>query len=155
MATRCFACDTELSPDPSFPDAEYQFDNALWIGFHGGYGMFVDHLEAKLPNNSDERWLRNSDERDAFGLFCDFKLDDDGKLVDDPEWLPTFNAERMLPGQPDYEAVICHDCAHELCATIPWVERLLHAHNSHAHRTAWKEAHPEHYGWDYDNRDDQ
>lgn len=40
----CFKCDSELLPVHDSTD--YQFDNALWIGFFGGYGMFVDNLDA-------------------------------------------------------------------------------------------------------------
>ena len=42
----CFKCDTELElncPDlVKEGETPYQFDNALWIAFHGGYGMFVE-----------------------------------------------------------------------------------------------------------------
>ena len=146
----------------------YQFDNCLWIGFHGGYGMFVDNLEARLPINTDERWLRASDERDEYGMFCDFICEGPNgdriasrdwtrahaaagyKLVDDPNYEPKFREERMLPGQPDYEAVLCHECAHAACDALPWLHKLINPHNSHAHRSAWMAAHPDHYGWDYD-----
>lgn len=39
---QCSACNQSLVP--VFPDdqTDYQFDNALWIGFFGGYGMFVE-----------------------------------------------------------------------------------------------------------------
>src|SRR3990167_648088 len=29
--------------------------------------------------------------------------------------------------------MICHECAHELCDKIPWINKLLDPHNSHAH----------------------
>lgn len=123
----CLACDAELEPD--FEGTNYQFDNALWIGFFGGYGMFVDNLEATWPNNGMER------------------LDEDG--VEDPDWKPTYNEPHTLRGS-DHEAVICHDCAHALCAAVPWIEKLLNSHGSHSHKTAYHDAHPDHYGWDYD-----
>jgi hypothetical protein len=150
IVSKCYACNKHLTPDNANPDTEYQFDNALWIGFHGGYGMFVDNLEAKLPNNTEDRWLR--DKNGEYLTFLD-PLDENARPqpVENLDWEPIYNEDRMLPGQPDYEVVICHDCAHELCEKMPWIERLLNAHNSHAHRTAWKDAHPEHYGWDYDN----
>jgi hypothetical protein len=65
--------------------------------------------------------------------------------------VPIYEEERTTPGQPDYEAVICHECAHWLCEMMPWISKLLNPHGSHAHRTSWKDAHPEHYGWDYDS----
>lgn len=39
--TRCFACAAWLEADD---DTDYQFDNALWVTFEGGYGMFVDPM---------------------------------------------------------------------------------------------------------------
>lgn len=149
--TACLACDAELVPDHGAPDdpVTYQFDNALWIAFHGGYAMFVDNLEARLPINTDERWLRASDRRGDFGMYDDYLLHPTTRgLIDDPDWEPKFSEERILPGQPDYEAVICHDCAHALCAAVPWIEKLIRPHGSHAHKTEYQEAHPDHRGWD-------
>lgn len=54
-------------------------------------------------------------------------------------------------GGPD-PAVICHECAHDLCDKIPWALQLLNPHNSHSHRTDYVESHPGHFGWDYDRR---
>lgn len=106
--TFCYACGKELEADH---DTDYQFDNALWIGFHGGYGMFTD--------------------------LCDF---------------PPYEHERKLPGRPDEEAVICHECAHALCDAVPWIAKLIEPHRSHAHHTNHI---PEllergHQGWDLD-----
>lgn len=44
VPTTCCGCAAQMTPQ--FPDhpTSYQFDNALWIGFHGGYGMFIDDL---------------------------------------------------------------------------------------------------------------
>ena len=169
----CARCGAELTPDSFYRDRHeectYQFDNALWIGFHGGYGMFVDNVDAKFPTNTDERWIRNSDERDEFGMYCDFKLGTECKCnanpaspmeyhelkcprrnpVDDPNYVPRFREERTLPGHPDYEAVICHDCAHELCDSEPWIGRLIRPFRSHAHKTEYMDQHPEHWGWDF------
>lgn len=145
-------------PDHEMPDGRetvYQFENALWIGFHGGYGMFVDNLDAQMPTNSDERWLRNSNHVGEFGLYDDYMLVETTKgprLIDDPEWKPEYKEPRILPGQPDYEAVLCHECAHEMCVLHPWMERLINSHSSHAHRTEYHERFPQHGGWDYDRR---
>jgi hypothetical protein len=49
--------------------------------------------------------------------------------------------------------VICHDCAHEMCAKLPWLDKLLNPYSSHAHTTEYTEAHPEHFGWDYSYHD--
>lgn len=40
--TQCSSCQQELQPEFESVDADYQFRNALWIGFHGGYGMFIE-----------------------------------------------------------------------------------------------------------------
>ena len=143
--TTCFACAAELTGD-SFKGEPptYQFDNALWLALFGGYGMFVDNLEAKLPINTDDRWLRDDD-----GEYL--TIDHNGQVhpIDNPQWVPEFREQRTIDGA-DYEAVICHECAHALFDAVPWLKRLIDPHNSHAHRTAWKDAHPDHYGWDYD-----
>jgi hypothetical protein len=150
--TTCIRCGGELVPDEGAPDdpVTYQFQNALWIAFHGGYGMFVDNLEVRLPTNSDERWLRNSDRRDGYGMYDDFTITPEGRLIDNLDWRPTYTEDRVLPGQPDYEAVLCHDCAHGLCEREPWLAKLINPHGSHTHKTEWKDAHPDHFGWDYD-----
>lgn len=44
----CRVCQTELQPVFS-PDTEYQFDNALWVNFTGGYDMFVESLPGLAP----------------------------------------------------------------------------------------------------------
>jgi hypothetical protein len=161
--TECSSCGTVLVPDNAVPDTKYQFENALWIGFYGGYGMFVDNLNAKLPNNTEDRWLRDEDGEYLVGTECicvaqdatapmqfhEFKCPCRNP-IDNPDWKPTYNEERILD-QPDYEAVLCHDCAHGLCEREPWLFKLINPHGSHAHRTAWKKAHPEHWGWDYDH----
>lgn len=92
---RCHACDAPMRPDHTNHADDYQLDNALWLEFNGGYGMFID--------NYDER----------------------------------------------VKAVICHECAHDLCDQIPWIGKLLNPYSSHSHKTEWKDAHPDHWGWDY------
>jgi len=50
--TICVKCKTELVLDSGVqPDNQYAYDNALWIAFHGGYGMFVDNIDATLDGN--------------------------------------------------------------------------------------------------------
>lgn len=110
----CLGCGKALKPQLGDVSTNYQFDGALWLGFHGGYGMFVDNVEAMIPLNADERWLI-----------------EDGKAVDNPNYQPIFEEERMLSGS-DHEAVICHECAHELCEAFPWIKKLLDPDHSHA-----------------------
>jgi len=47
------------------------------------------------------------------------------------------------------KAVICHDCAHEACEKLPWLRRMIDPWASHSHKSAYVEAHPDHWGWDY------
>ncbi len=134
----CVACGAELLPEFEGKPTDYQLDNALWIGFFGGYGMFVDNLDATWPVNADEsQWLRDDD-----GVF----ILNEGKLIDNPEWSPIYEEARVLPGQPAYEAVICHDCAHDLCEKVPWIKQLINPHDSHSHshQLDWTG----HSGWD-------
>jgi hypothetical protein len=153
--TNCTACEKVLEPESEFPGdppAEYQFNNVLWIGFHGGYGMFVDHMAATFPMNSavgnehmSQLW--------AWGPDGGMVLDDAGHSLPNPNWEPVFEEKRILAAggtQPDHEAVLCHECAHKLCDENPWLTKLLTPHNSHSHKTAYHDAHPDHYGWDYD-----
>lgn len=110
-ATFCLSCEERLVPDIGCPNTNYQFDNALWIGFHGGYSMFVDNMVG---------------------------------------WEP--EAEGKVIKGSDYEAVICHECAHQLCNAIPWINKLLDPLSSHSHTTSYIESHPYHTGWDYNRR---
>jgi hypothetical protein len=98
----CAACDAVLIPEMR-ADTEYQFDNALWVSFSGGYGMFIDPF-----------------------------------------------------GEEDLKAVICHACAHALCDSQPWIQRLLRPHESHAHRTEDIAAllAAGHKGWDLERVDE-
>jgi hypothetical protein len=48
--TYCHVCKVRLKPDHT--DTDYQFDNALWITFDGGYGMFVDDLDELYKGQS-------------------------------------------------------------------------------------------------------
>lgn len=31
------------------------------------------------------------------------------------------------------QAIICHECAHALCALMPWMSRIIDPYRSHAH----------------------
>lgn len=42
----CRACGGELVPAMN-RDTDYQFDNALWVTFDGGYSMFIDPVDAE------------------------------------------------------------------------------------------------------------
>lgn len=107
IPTYCFKCNTELVPDgPPNNQTKYQFDNALWLGLFGGYGMFVDNMTDFEPRDS------------------------------------------ILKGS-DYECVLCHDCAHQFMDDNPWLKKLFHPYNTHAHKSAYAEANPDHFGWDY------
>jgi len=101
----CFNCDVELKKDFG-PESDYQFENALWVGFFGGYAMFVDDID--VISGYEKRTL-------------------DGAA---------------------HEAVLCHDCAHELCESVPWIAKLIKPELSHSHVQEFWEKHPYHVGWD-------
>ena len=90
----CYSCNKPLEPVAISSMESYQLDNALWITFSGGCGMFIDPIDEDQNNN----------------------------------------------------VVICHDCAHSLCATVPWIDKLLDPQESHSHRVGvdWTG----HTGWD-------
>lgn len=105
----CKACEKELPVNEWNKDTSYQFDNALWIGFFGGYGMFVDDIDTEFGYNK-----------------------------------PTLSGAA-------YEAVLCHECAHELCETVPWIGKLLRPLESHSHTLDFWQDNPDHEGWDKDS----
>lgn len=140
----CKGCGKKLEPEFTFKgeaETEYQFDNALWLGFHGGYGMFTDFLD--FPTNMDDAYLTDSN-GDLLLL--------GGEVVLNAQYEPEYEEERTLPGRPGIEAVICHECAHDLCDKVQWIAELIHPATSHSHKQEYHEAHPDHYGWDYDRR---
>lgn len=149
MTTQCARCKAALDPDVApnqDPDeVKYQFENALWIAFHGGYGMFVDNIDATMYCNDEDRWLTAED-----GKYFLQKNGDLVRTIENPDFVPHYKEERILPGRPDYEIVICHECAHKLCDENPWLARIINPHGSHSHKTQYVETHPDHYGWDYD-----
>ena len=57
------------------------------------------------------------------------------------------------PIDDPYSAVICHECAHDLCDKIPWIKKLIDPHSSHSHKLDFIKENPNHYGWDYDHKD--
>lgn len=109
--TLCYSCDKPLTSDD---DTDYQFDNALWIQLHGGYGMFVD----EIGNHTGPYGLKGP--------------------------------------RGEYVIVICHECAHELCETVPFFKRLIDPHKSHSHRSSTIQnlVSQGHQGWDLDKHYD-
>ena len=55
----------------------------------------------------------------------------------------------------EYTAIICHECAHDLCDKVPWINKLIDPTNSHAHQYGidWTG----HTGWDlpHDDKTDE
>lgn len=49
----CFNCEQELRPVLAGNNTNYQYDNALWIGLFGGYGMFIESPDAVDNSNID------------------------------------------------------------------------------------------------------
>lgn len=170
----CRGCRQPLESDH---DTDYQFDNALWITVDGGYGMFVESESfmrvgdfwATIPDERRHgilrrnrvrvvareirerplrlrgwRWLLQvlTDRAEDIRA-CPMPLPDE--LRD--EWDAWYEKNR------EDRAVICHDCAHQACELLPWLGEWLDPERSHAHRTAYMEAHPDHFGWDYSARE--
>ena len=149
----CYACDTILTPDG---DSTYQYDNALWITLGGGYGMFVESdsfMKAgdfwhQLPKA--RRIQAHLDFRAQHGIDAD-PDDIDPNIMVNPDSLQA-EWEAWYEENRDDQVIICHECAHKLCDAVPWFKRLINPHNSHSHKTAYVEANPDHFGWDYDSR---
>ena len=173
----CKACGRPLEADD---DTTYQFDNALWLTADGGYGMFVESEEFLTVSDFwltvDEdrrvallraatrrrilaeirrrpyhprgwRWLVQEarEPSDVHPTACPMPLPDE--LADEwRAWRERNRTDRV---------VICHECAHDLCDKVPWIKEWLDPHRSHSHRTDYVEAHPDHWGWDYDHRDEK
>ena len=121
--TCCYACHAELDPEfgsPAEALAHEQWDNALVLRLEGGYGMFID----PIPHDPA----------------TDFRTGTVGEL-DRPR-----PREGTLQRAGALKVVICHDCAHDLCERVPWLERLIEPQRSHAHshRRDWTG----HTGWD-------
>ncbi len=96
-------------------------DNALVIAFDGGYGMFID------PIPHDEH-------------FEGVKPGAEGGYTME-QW-----REAAVKARADYEVIICHECAHDLCDKVPWINKLLEPKSSHAHRAG--SVPDDHVGWD-------
>lgn len=93
MEKTCTQCKQVLETVVPNDTTEYQYDNALWIGFYGGYGMFVES----------------------------------------PEYAHYPPQKTVLP-HATHEAVLCHDCAYELCEMLPWLKEMIDPENSHTHK---------------------
>lgn len=62
--------------------------------------------------------------------------------------------ESIPEGPP--AVTICHECAHEACEKLPWLNRLIDPHNSHSHNVhTFVPNNPDHFGWDYDSRSER
>lgn len=60
------------------------------------------------------------------------------------ESLQTTDDDDIFFGDPS--VIICHECAHELCEKVPWIECLLDPFNSHSH--SYDQDWSGHKGWD-------
>lgn len=154
----CYACAKPI------PD---ELDNALIITLDGGYGMFVESDSFMLHS---EFWTSLGEERQRAlydqwltveckyeGGIARYEQEYPGSLHLEAAPMPLPESVQDEFRQYVYEnrhhkVIICHECAHDLCATIPWFNRLIEPHNSHSHNVSYIEAHPEHWGWDYDSR---
>lgn len=51
----------------------------------------------------------------------------------DPEQEKDCGRQDQIGQLGRYSVVICHECAHQMCETLPWVEQLLEPYSSHLH----------------------
>lgn len=82
MATVCAACESPLSPVFRHDTAptSFQFADALWVGFFGGYGMYVDEM-SEMPGANVDKVLPGADFE---AVLCKDCAD---RLVDANPWL--------------------------------------------------------------------
>ncbi len=69
-----------------------------------------------------------------------------GMFIDPVEGAVRDRSAGRLDAQGTLRAVICHECAHRLCADVPWLERLIQPRLSHSHSVLSDWA--GHGGWD-------
>lgn len=101
---KCVSCDVELVPVIDGPsDNGYQYDNALWLTFHGGYAMFVESA-----------------------------------------WISSEHTCENFPQDHYVCAVLCHNCAHVMCMSYPWMSKLLEPKTSHTHTDDFLKKYPLH-----------
>lgn len=160
---RCYACNAALEGLGPERPTTYQFDNALWITLDGGYGMFVESDSFFLYSDFwatlsvEVRKALHQEIVDEYtAKHPEYKPQDDYPVDIDTPIMGALTPELTLQFRDyveehrEHKVVICHDCAHEMCEKLPWMKRLIKPHSSHSHRLSWKEAHPDHWGWDYD-----
>lgn len=52
----CQKCIKELEPEPFNKTTDYQFENALWINFSGGYSMFIEDEDFSKNSTSPKHF---------------------------------------------------------------------------------------------------
>lgn len=52
----------------------------------------------------------------------------------------------------DHTVILCHDCAHDTCVKLPWLAQLIKPETSHSHTMDYVEVNSDHFGWDYEKR---
>jgi len=158
----CIACGEPL------PD---EWDNVLCVEFDGGYGMFVESarfllmhdfwksLRPKLQRRYYDQWVSTLNNPantvdELLALHPEAHLPIDVPMMPLPEEAKIAFEKYVATNHP-FKAMLCHDCAHAACEALPWMKKLLNPHDSHSHRTAYVAEHPDHWGWDYDRREEQ
>ncbi|HUD03326.1 MAG TPA: hypothetical protein VMR51_00845 [Patescibacteria group bacterium] len=84
----------------------------------------------------------------SYGMFVDQIPQE--YLDEEDRFDPNKNIKTGLLGE--YTAIICHDCAHDLCKKISWINKLIDPNNSHSH--SYDQDWINHTGWDLPHRDD-
>lgn len=94
-------------------------------------------LKPELDENTDYQF----DNALWIGLFGG-----DGMFIEDKYYAG--EKETDIINNASKEAVICHECAHDLCEKVEWLNKLIEPFTSHAHRSEFWKNNPEHEGWD-------
>jgi hypothetical protein len=103
--TKCIKCDAVLEPvGPS--DTNFQFENALWLGFFGGYGMFVEsRIFVQDPNDMSEMAIRGASYELVICHDCAHEFMDTNpwmKKVFDPAHSHTHTSKYMMNNPEHY-----------------------------------------------------
>lgn len=162
---KCYACGEKLRYQHRNDSGDYQFDNNLWLTFDGGYGMFIESDSFMMMHDfwdtlgeDRQRALHEEVTLEACKRIG-IKYDPDTQIHDvGIPMMPMPDSVReefhaYVEKNRKHRVNICHECAHDLCSKVPWIEKLLDSHSSHSHRTSYVDANPDHYGWDYDYRE--
>lgn len=118
-----------------YPDGRWEYDNVLRLSMEGGYGQFTDLMVENMEIQAEVTGAPRGE------IFLDRHAPTDAQKV-----------EILRRRWALMEIMLCHKCSHKLCDLFPAFANKIQPHSSHSHKMTYVEAHPDHYGWDYDMR---